>query len=106
MNRCVKRAECVDCVKCFQVSGECRGTLSPQKKLNKTKHGALYKCMILVDRLTEGPGWYNWQLECGDGPSGLKDLFLFVLFQGPLGLKIRKKEIRENKHWHSHFITV
>lgn len=60
----------------------------PQKTKN---HGALYKCMILVDRLTEGPGWYNWQLECGDGPSGLKDLFLFVLFQGPLGIKIRKK---------------
>lgn len=85
----------MDSVKCFKVNGVCRGTLSPQKKKKneqKTKHGALYKCMILVDRLTEGPGWYNWQLEYGDGPSGLKDLFLFVLFQGPLGLKIRKKK--------------
>jgi len=51
----------------------------PTHTHKETKHGALYKCMILVDRLTEGPGWYNWQLECGDGPSGLKDLFLFVL---------------------------
>lgn len=72
----------------------------PIKKTNeiKQKHRALYKRMVLVDRLTEGPGWFHWQLGCVDGPSGLKDLLLFVLFQGPSGLKIRKMEIRGNKH--------
>lgn len=76
-------------VNCFQVSGVSGGGLvlrtalthGNRNKQNKNNGLYVYKSNLFWS--TESPGWYNWQLEGGDGPSGLKYLFLFVLFQGP-----------------------